>query len=49
MGHTHLLAVLGHSAHITPMEASAVQEATTLCLLTSPNQTTLIIQTDSDD
>ena len=48
-GHTHLQAASGHLAHITHMEASAAQEATTLFPQTSPNPTTPIIQTDSDD
>lgn len=49
MGHTHRQVVSGLSAHIIPMEASAAQEATTHFLRASPNQTILIIQTDSDD
>lgn len=47
--HTRLQAVSGRSVHTTPMEANAVQEATILFRRTSPNRTTLIIQTDLDD
>jgi len=47
--HTHLQVVLCHLAHTTPMVASAAQEATTRFRRTSPNLTTLIIQTDLDD
>lgn len=47
--HTHLQVVSDHLAHTTPMEANAVQEATTHSRRTSPNRTILIIQTDLDD
>lgn len=47
--HTRLQAVSGRSVHTTPMEVSVAQEATTRFPLTSPNRTTLIIQTDLDD